>query len=93
MTEDPSAPRRWIVHVAGPWVNHLVEEYEATSEAKEAAGQTSHHKQTPGAQRDFFVKVKMLSHALKDLGNPFQEESQDLLPLDKKILQTSVQVH
>ena len=40
VTEDPSDLRRWMV--AGLQVSHLVEQYEAASEAKEATEQTSH---------------------------------------------------
>eukprot|EP00920_Eleutheroschizon_duboscqi_P032276 GHVT01077854.1.p1 GENE.GHVT01077854.1~~GHVT01077854.1.p1 ORF type:complete len:127 (+),score=12.61 GHVT01077854.1:597-977(+) len=75
VTEDPSA---------GPQVSHLVEQYEAASEAMEATEQTHHHEQTPRAQSDFLGKVQKLSHAMSDLGNPFQKESQDLLSLDTK---------
>lgn len=82
VTEDPSALRRWMV--AGPQVSHIVEQYEAASVAKEAAEKTSHHEQTPRAQRDFLGKIQKLCHAMRDLGNPFQEESQDLLTLDTK---------
>ena len=82
VTEDPSALRRWMI--SGPQVSHLVEQYEAASEAKEATEQTTHHELTPRAQRDFLDKVKKLSKAMRDLGNPFQEESQDLLSLDTK---------
>jgi len=70
--------------VAGPQVSHLVVQYEAASGAKDATGQTSHHEQKPQFKRDFLQKVQKLSHAMRDLGNPFQEESQDLLSLDKK---------
>ncbi|XP_056134724.1 mucin-5AC [Lampris incognitus] len=37
-----------------------------------------------GAQRSFFEKVKALSEVLQEMGNPFQEESADLLVLDTK---------
>jgi len=83
VTEDPAALRRWMV--AGPQVSHLVQ-YEAASEANDATEQTSHHEQKPQFQRDFLQKVQKLSHAMRDLGNPFQEESQDLLSLDKKVI-------
>lgn len=82
VTEDPSALRRWMI--AGPQVSQLVSEYEAASEAKEAAEQTSHHEQTPRAQKVFLEKVLKLTQVLKELGNPFQEDSGDLLSLDTK---------
>ncbi|KAJ8419194.1 hypothetical protein AAFF_G00006930 [Aldrovandia affinis] len=45
---------------------------------------TSHHEETERAQRVFFENVEKLSQAMKDMGNPFQEESRDLLSLDTK---------
>ena len=82
VTEDPSALRRWMV--AGPEVSHLVAQYEAASGTKEGIEHTSHHEQTERAQRMFLEKVEKLSQAMIDMGNPFQEESRDLLSLDTK---------
>ena len=89
MTEDPSALRRWMV--AGPEVSHLVAEYEVLSGAKDATRSTGHHERTISAQRVFLEKVGRLTKVIYDLGNPFQEESNDLLTLDtKEIAHTSV---
>lgn len=82
ITEDPSALRRWMV--AGPEVSQLVAQYEAASEAKETSEHASHHEQTQQAQKVFLDRVKKLSHAMTDMGNPFQEDSRDLLSLDTK---------
>ena len=82
VTEDPSALRRWMI--AGPEVSHLVSQYEAACGAKEGTKHTSHHEETEREQRGFLEKVEKLSQAMKDMGNPFQEESQDLLSLDTK---------
>ncbi|KAJ8358245.1 hypothetical protein AAFF_G00020150 [Aldrovandia affinis] len=82
MTEDPSALRRWMI--AGPEVSHLVAQYEAACGTKEGTEHTSHHEETERAQRVFFENVEKLSQAMKDIGNPFQEESRDLLSLDTK---------
>ena len=82
MTKDPSALRRWMV--SGPEVSHLVSEYEAASGAKYATVNTNHHEQTVQAQRGFLEKSGKPTRALEDMGNPFQEESSDLLSLDTK---------
>ena len=83
VTEDPSALRRWMV--AGPEVSHPVAEYEVAANAKDATESTSHHEQTMQAQRAFLEKVVgKLTNILQDMGNPFQEESSDLLTLDTK---------
>ncbi|KAJ8375399.1 hypothetical protein SKAU_G00059790 [Synaphobranchus kaupii] len=82
VTEDPSALRRWMV--AGPEVSHLVAQYEAASEAKDASKHIRHHEQTEQVQRVFFEKADRLYKAMNDMGNPFQEETGDLLTLDTK---------
>jgi len=89
VTEDPSALRRWMV--AGPEVSHLVAKYEVLSGTKDATRSTAHHERTVSAQRVFLEKVGRLTKVISDLGNPFQEESNDLLTLDTKdIAHTSV---
>ena len=89
MTEDPSALRKWMV--AGLEVSHLVAQYEVLSGAKDAKRSTIHHERTIPAQRVFLEKVGRLTNVIHDLGNPFQEESNDLLTLDTKdIAHTSV---
>ena len=44
MTEDPSAPRRWMV--SGPEVNHLISQYESVSQVKVATYDVRHHEQS-----------------------------------------------
>ena len=82
LTEDPSALRRWMV--AGPEVSRLVAGYEAMSGMKDATYSSRHHEQTLSAQKSFFENVKSLSAVMQEMGNPFQEESADLLVLDTK---------
>ena len=80
LTEDPSALRRWMV--AGPEVSHWVSQYEAASKAKDVTEGTDHHEQREKTQRLFHEKVGRLT--IQDMGNPFQEDSGDLLTLDTK---------
>jgi len=82
ITENPSALRKWMV--AGPEVSQLVAHYEAASETKETAEYISHHEQAPRSQRRFIEQVDKFFQAVNGLGNPFQEESQDMLSLDTK---------
>jgi len=82
ITEDPSALRRWMV--AGPAMPQLVAQYEEASELRDVSKQTKHHEQTPTTQRSFPEKVQRLTNTLEEMGNPFQEESGDLLSLDTK---------
>ena len=82
LTEDPVALRRWMV--AGPEVSRLVARYETVSGVKDDKNDSRHHEQTMSAQKSFHKKVKSFSDVVKEMGNPFQEESADLLVLDTK---------
>ena len=70
--------------VAGPELSHLIAGYEAMSGVKDAAISSKHHEQTLSAQRSFLEKAVALHTVLKEMGNPFQEDSADLLVLDTK---------
>ena len=82
MTEDPSALKRWMV--AGPEISRLVANFETVSGTKDAKKSNRHHEQTETVQRAFFEKVKQLTMVMEEMGNPFEEESGDLLTLDTK---------
>lgn len=84
VTEDPSALRRWMV--AGPEVSRLTEEYEALSSNKDVTENMKHREQTSQSQKAFYGKVTKLTAVINEMGNPFQEESSDLLTLDTKII-------
>ncbi len=84
ITEDPFALRRWMV--SGPEVSQLVHQYELVSQAKFGNQDIRHHEQSSQFQKVFTDMVKKLFSAMKDLGNPFQEESKDLLTLYTKII-------
>ena len=45
---------------------------------------TRHHEQSPAAQKTFLEKVQRLTMVLEEMGNPFTEETGDLLTLDTK---------
>lgn len=62
----------------------LVARYEALSGAKDATLSSGHHEQTLSVQKTYFGKVDALFKALQEMGNPFQEQSADLLRLDTK---------
>ena len=82
ITEDPSALKRWMV--AGPAVSQLVAQYTEGSVLRNVLKQTKHHEQTHTAQTTFLEKVQGLTNTLEEMGNPFQEETRDLLSLDTK---------
>lgn len=82
LTEDQGALRRWMV--AGPEVSRLVAAYEAMSGMKDATVSNKHHEQTLSAQTSFLQKVESLLTVLREMGNPFQDDSADLMVLDTK---------
>ena len=49
-----------------------------------------HHEQQPGVLSAFLNDVQSLTLVLQDMGNPFLEESNDLLVLDTKYIMESI---
>ena len=82
LTEDPNALRRWMV--SGPEVARAVMEFEDTYLQQDNPDGTSHHDQMPSVQKSFTKDVQSLVATLEELGNPFEEENQDLVVLDTK---------
>ena len=70
--------------VEGPEVNPLLAVYEAMSSSIDRRIDRRHHDVTVGAQTALFENVKVMTTVLQDMGNPFQNESSDLLSLDTK---------
>ena len=68
--------------ITGPEISQLVAQCEIASEARETVVHTNHHEQTPKAQQVFVERVDKLFQVFTHMGNPFKEESRDLLSLD-----------
>ncbi len=79
LTDNPSALRRWMI--AGPEIARVIGQFEVQKNRKV---DTRHHDQTPAVQASFARDVNSLVSVIEELGNPFKEESQDLLVLDTK---------
>ena len=87
LTENPGALPRWMI--GGPEIARMVTEYEECSSSEKMS--TKHHEQVPSIQNTFLKNVKNLVNAIEELGNPFKEDSGDLLALDTKdIMATEV---
>ncbi|KAK3747214.1 hypothetical protein QZH41_014645, partial [Actinostola sp. cb2023] len=80
LTENPQALRRWMI--GGPELARMVNEYEVQSLLKKK--ETKHHDQMTSVQKTFVKEVKALIDAVEELGNPFREDSGELLVLDTK---------
>jgi hypothetical protein len=82
LTESPGALRRWII--AGPEIARMIKEFENSVQSSRAKDNLLHHEQQPGVQASFRDDVASLISTFEELGNPFEEESEDLLVLDSK---------
>ena len=78
--DDPSTIRR--EQVVRPEMARLVREFEGTQKADEKM----HHEQYPKFQTDFKADVASLVDAFEQLGNPFLEDSGQMLDLDQSII-------
>ena len=80
LTENAAALRRWMV--GGPEVSRVIEEFEAA--VFECQEVSSHYEETPATQNAFTRDVSVLSDSIRKSGNPFQEETEDLLVLQSR---------
>ena len=72
--------------VAGPEVARMTAEFEASIHGmhKKVVLETHHHEQTKSKQVTFAQHVRGLVEVMEEMGNPFLEESKDLLQLDTR---------
>ena len=78
---NPGALRCWTV--AGPEVVRMVNEFEAL-QSHDQTTEHRHHEQHLGVQTSLLKEVKSLVAVIEEMGNPFLEQSQDLLVLDTR---------
>ena len=81
LTQSPEALRRWMV--AGPEVVRMTSEFEAFIHKKTTLDQR-HHEQTRSSQVLFAQQVQSMVEVIEEMGNPFLEETKDLLKLDTR---------
>ena len=86
LTECPEALERWMV--GGPEISRLIREFEDNSNNINSKTSTMHHEQTSSLQKAFVKDVKSLVATLEEMGNPFIEDSGDLLTIDTKIIKS-----
>ena len=77
LTDNPSALLRWMI--AGPEVARAIEEFRDGHQHWGRREDTRHHDQTPRVQTSFAKDVRALVRIIEELGNPFEEESMDLI--------------
>ena len=85
LTEDVQALRRWMI--SGPEIARIVHDFEEslhTDPGQVSPKDIPHHEQKRAVQNAFSKSVKGLALVIEEMGNPFSEESQDLLVLDNR---------
>ena len=83
LTENPATLRRWMV--SGPEMARLIEEFEVSTNKRNKTD-FRHHEQRKHAQITFGRDITSLTDVIKELGNPFAENSKDLLVLNSRDL-------
>ena len=83
LTESPDAFERWMA--AGPEVARLVRQFEE-SKTSISDIEKRHHEQTEAHQRRFQIDLESLVKKISHLGNPFAEESTELLSISTKVI-------
>ncbi|CAB3987554.1 Hypothetical predicted protein [Paramuricea clavata] len=81
LTENPAALHRWMV--SGPEMARLIQEFEISTDKKKTTD-LRHHEDTEHAQTAFNRDVCSLVNTIDHFGNPFCEDSCDLLVLDNR---------
>ena len=76
LTENPAALRRWMV--SGPEMARVFAEFQATAETQTKNTDFRHHELTKHTQLVFARDVKSLSGVMREMGNPFCDDSTDL---------------
>ncbi len=81
LTENPSAFRRWMV--AGPEQARIINEFECQIVKSEKSSHLQ-HEQSHSAQLLFQKQVNNLTEVISTMGNPFKEDSNELIVLDTR---------
>ena len=81
LTENPQALRRWMI--GGPEIANLVQQFEDTI-FKGSAAQYRHHEQVAGKQNRFQKHVKQVVEMFEEMGNPFMDDSTELVSMVSK---------
>ena len=81
ITDNPSALIKWITD--GPEIARIINEFEVSFGIR-LSKSTKHHDQSPSVQAKFAKHVKAMVAKFQELGNPFTEDSKDLVRMDTK---------
>eukprot|EP00732_Lithocolla_globosa_P001653 Lithocolla_globosa_v1_NODE_865_length_3166_cov_7.938966.p1 type:complete len:759 gc:universal NODE_865_length_3166_cov_7.938966:2838-562(-) len=83
LTENPVGFLRWMVVASER--SKIVEEFRENIEiSNESTESNKHHEEGFSQQEKFHKQVNDLANAIRELGNPFKDESKDLFKLDTR---------
>ncbi|KAK3097011.1 hypothetical protein FSP39_005574 [Pinctada imbricata] len=82
LTENSTQLLRWMV--CGPEVARVIQEFHTLLDGSKGEAVKSHHEELPSVQRNFKSQVHGLCDAICESGNPFTDESSDLLVLGSR---------
>ena len=85
LTENPTAFRRWML--SGPEMARLLKEFQEEYHAeddKEDLTNLQHHEQGHSTQKKFQQHVVSLFETMKQMGNPFLDDFEELVTLDSR---------
>ena len=84
LTDNPAVLGHWMVF--GPEMARVIGEFEGSIQKKKDMDYRK-HEQNRHAQKAFARDVKSLTATIEEMGNPFCENSSDLLVLDSRNMQ------
>ena len=84
LMQNPKAMLRWMV--AGPEIAGAITEFDTNCmmSIKRGSQQERHHEHTLSTQTSFARDMNALVETISSYGNPFEEETSDLLVLDTR---------
>ena len=85
LTENSAELLRWMV--SGPELSRMINEFETSQNFVSVAEDNAdkkHHEDSPAVQRKFIKDVRSVCAELESKGNPFLEDSKDILNVDTK---------
>ena len=85
LIENRTAFRRWML--SGPEMARLLKEFEEeylAEDDKEDLTNLQHHEQGHSTQKKFQQHVVSLSETMKQMGNPFLDDFEELVTLDSR---------
>lgn len=82
LTENSNSLLRWTL--AGPEISRSIQDFEELNLQTKSTYKNLHHEQSQSIQINFLKEVNALLNVFEEIGNPFEEDSGDLISLKSK---------